>query len=88
MLRWTTCHTVRQKLPLTRAASCHGAAPAAANGKVDKGQGPHLGVLLGDDAEKVKRLGLPVGLVPYWQADDPSDAWYEADTQSRAIYTK
>ena len=41
-----------------------------------------------DDAEKVKRLGLPAGLVPYWQADDPSDAWYAADKQARAVYTK
>ncbi len=63
------------------------AGPAKSGGS-EKVHGPNLGVFLSDDAEKVKRLGLPAGLVPYWQADDPSDAWYAADKQARAVYTK
>ncbi len=58
------------------------------NGTAEKGQAPSLGVLFADDAEKMKRLGLPAGLVPYWQAEDPSDAWYAADKHARAVYTK
>ncbi|BDA44397.1 probable phosphoinositide phosphatase SAC1 at N-terminal half [Coccomyxa sp. Obi] len=60
----------------------------ATSDATERVHGPNLGVFLSDDAEKVKRLGLPAGLVPYWQADDPSDAWYAADKQARAVYTK
>ena len=40
------------------------------------------------DGEKVKKLGLPQTLAPYWLAADPSPAWHAGDKQARAVYTK
>ncbi|KAK9915535.1 hypothetical protein WJX75_000406 [Coccomyxa subellipsoidea] len=73
--------------PMSRANSSRSVASDGYTNPRPATTGAAEGMFL-DDAEKVKRLGLPAGLVPYWQAHDPSDAWYAADKQARAVYTK
>jgi hypothetical protein len=47
-----------------------------------------LAGIVGDEGDRIKKLGLPQALAPYWLATDPTASWHAGDKQARAVYTK